>query len=459
MNTDIAIVGGGIGGLYMGYKLQTMGYKNWAIFEASQRVGGKIHSNVYSDANGNKLYCEWGAMRFEWGGQPHLEKLIIDLDVELVDFPPFCGDRGWELELIEKICASLWKIFLDFHNIYYKNSLWDYLRQDNNYLSLIHQLGNDEWLPFGGMNVFPQNVNLSHWIKDHNEIWHQQLCDAEQTIRAFLDNDFNVMHWLSRWSKVLLSNYQIKTCKDGNETIIKKLSSRLSQDQIHTNYKLNQIQYDQFAHGSRYTLQFEDGHTVLASKLILAIPPLQLTGIDFELTEAAGVILNSLHGFKLGRVFVRVKKLWWNKGDFFELQNKNAEKLFAREVYYYTLSENEGVIMLYIDKHTIPYWEKFKNNEQYIDELSRLLQIDKNRIVDVSHKFWDGTHDVFAFQYLANDLNPHKVMHQLTSLNDNSLAIVGDSYSFDHGFIEGVLTSCHYCLENVFQKKKLITKR
>ncbi len=452
MQTNIAIIGGGIGGLYTAFKLDQLGIHDGTIYNADERLGGKIHSNVYTDQFGKKLFCEWGAMRFEWGCQPYLEELIDELGIDLIDFPPFCGDRGWELDLIEKICADIWRHFFDFHHIIVHENIWDYLYRDENYTRYFAQLGDAAWLPFQHALTRPQEVYLLEWLGDINPAWKVELEKAASSVRAFLGIEFNVLHWMSRWTKVMMANDQIKTCKNGNESIIDELVRRLPQQHIQLNKQLVRLLYDAAATDFPYTLEFKNGEVHRACRVVMALPPRQLLQLNADYPAEVRELLASLHGFELGRVFVRIKNPWWNADSFFAMQNENADALKAREVYYYTLSDDEGVIMIYFGRHFMQHWRQFHTDEQIVHELARLLTIDKKRIIDVRYKLWDGQSHVYAFQYLANGYAPHDVMQHLSRLNNDTMAILGDSFSFDAGFIEGVLTSCHYYLNTLHKQ-------
>jgi hypothetical protein len=362
----------------------------------------------------------------------------------LIEFPPFCGDRGWELDLIDTICTDLWMHFLRDNNHNAEHNLWDYLRQDNRYHLFFTQLGETAWLPFRGSMVRPQDVDLLDWLQTTNAEWFKKMRLAEESVRAFLGIEFNVLHWMSRWTKVMMANSHIKTCKNGNESIIEELVERLNPEQLKDDHQLVKLSFDP---DHRYTLSFQNGNSERADKVILAMPPRHLLNLDFDYPDDVRDILSSLHGYQLGRVFVRIKDPWWGRDDFFTMQNEKADELFAREVYYYSLSQDEGVMMIYFGKDFMAHWANIQKQNGLADELARLLQIDKSRIVDVRQKMWDGLHDVYAFQYLSNGYAPHQVMQQFSRLNDGTLAIIGDSFSFDAGFIEGVLTSCHYYLE------------
>ncbi len=56
-NTKVAIVGAGIGGLYAGLILQSLGI-SFKIFEMDDRVGGRLKTHHFSDEDNDYYVCE-----------------------------------------------------------------------------------------------------------------------------------------------------------------------------------------------------------------------------------------------------------------------------------------------------------------------------------------------------------------------------------------------------------------
>ena len=103
---DVAIVGGGIAGLYAYYKLQGLGGQI-KLFESSDRLGGKIDTwrvdptakdgpksisfsellreDVKNLPLRDMFAAEFGPMRIEPSQQPHLDRLLRDLDIKEKD--------------------------------------------------------------------------------------------------------------------------------------------------------------------------------------------------------------------------------------------------------------------------------------------------------------------------------------------------------------------------------------
>ncbi|XLM19800.1 FAD-dependent oxidoreductase, partial [Chromobacterium piscinae] len=93
-NFDIAIVGGGVSGVYCAWRLkQTYPGKKIAVFEASNHIGGRLLSVRPPDIF--DMVAELGGMRILPAVQPLITRLIHDLNqqlpqdqqIKLYDFP------------------------------------------------------------------------------------------------------------------------------------------------------------------------------------------------------------------------------------------------------------------------------------------------------------------------------------------------------------------------------------
>ena len=64
-NNSVAIIGGGISGLMTSLLLESVGIRNWHIYESSERIGGRIRTKYLNNTRPDEYqYQEMGAMRF-----------------------------------------------------------------------------------------------------------------------------------------------------------------------------------------------------------------------------------------------------------------------------------------------------------------------------------------------------------------------------------------------------------
>src|SRR4051794_23163808 len=80
---DIAIVGGGIAGLYCALQCgeKYNGKKTVELFEMSDRFGGRIWTEFFPDQKHWEFAAEFGPMRIEPDHQPCLKGLLNKLDI------------------------------------------------------------------------------------------------------------------------------------------------------------------------------------------------------------------------------------------------------------------------------------------------------------------------------------------------------------------------------------------
>ena len=65
-DSKIAVVGGGIGGIYTAYKLSKLGYKNIDVFEKSDRLGGKSQTLRMSGHHLDLGTYHWTSASYDW---------------------------------------------------------------------------------------------------------------------------------------------------------------------------------------------------------------------------------------------------------------------------------------------------------------------------------------------------------------------------------------------------------
>src|SRR5579872_3360555 len=83
---DVAVVGGGVSGVYSAWRLLTEGKaRDIQVFEASDHIGGRLLSVPPPDIP--NMVAELGGMRILPAAQPLIAKLVQTLNLETYPFP------------------------------------------------------------------------------------------------------------------------------------------------------------------------------------------------------------------------------------------------------------------------------------------------------------------------------------------------------------------------------------
>lgn len=81
----IVVIGAGLAGLTAAYKLQQKGC-NVEVFEAENRVGGRVHSAYIQNIDGDYSVAELGGQNLlDGGGDDCLPTLVKELGLEIVE--------------------------------------------------------------------------------------------------------------------------------------------------------------------------------------------------------------------------------------------------------------------------------------------------------------------------------------------------------------------------------------
>ena len=186
-------------------------------------MGGKYQTNRTHGIN-----AEYGAIRFEWGCHPHLEHLIRELNCKLTTFPAFCGNKGPELNFIRRVCDLLWSL----------NAGQQLATQDVTQ-DAMDKVDTTRWVPYRGGRVFPHELYINEFLRDYERRLFEEMESMLDSIRAFFIKDDTLVLWLLRWTKVLVCNTSIKTCANGNDSIVEALAAAIPD--VHCGHELMSI--------------------------------------------------------------------------------------------------------------------------------------------------------------------------------------------------------------------------
>ncbi len=250
----IAIIGAGLSGLTIGYRLNQKGY-DISLYEARSCVGGRVHTVYVKNIEGTYSIAELGGQNITDGGEAkHFLNLAHELGLEIED-DYRCLSRGfyadgkmYDINELLKTCGfsehkleqTLKAISLSAVSI---RDVIEHLFSDNSLLKRIFNfyMGAYEGLPAEDLAINPNIETLKYFLPGG--------IAAPQEV-AGTDNPF-----------------LLKYIKGGNSKLPLALADAL-EGKIFLNKVLQKVSYGD----EKIKLSFNDNTTVLCDKLILSIP-------------------------------------------------------------------------------------------------------------------------------------------------------------------------------------------
>lgn len=413
-NYDTIIVGGGISGLFTGYKLSETG-KKILIIEASERLGGRIKTTYQKD-----FFYESGAARFH---KTHTKLL------SLID----------ELGLKEDIIELPDKI--------------DYiLRMDGRYKTE-NKLNLDDLLE--------EAISSSKKISKEkliNMTFFQFLIlvfdfETAQFIKDSFGYDSEIIHLnahaaITMFKEDLLKDNNYFVLKNGLTTIIDKLEQELnSRDNVIIKMKtpLNEVHKNHII--------TEKGDKFNFKKLILTIPSEKLEKLEYFKDNE---YINSVKPIKLLRIYAKypTKNLW------FKDIKRTITDNYIRHII--PIDYDNGIIMIsYTDDKYSEMWDGYNkiSKKTLINALHKeifdLFKIQPPNPKMITLDFWENGLHVWGVGY---DID--KVYKEMLRPNDDKIFICGESYSKKQGWIEGCLETCYDVIKSLpFNNIKISVKK
>ena len=501
---DVAIVGGGVSGVYTGWRLLTSdlsnspvkayadesGRLNVHVYELSDRIGGRLISLDPPEISGIK--AEFGGMRY-LTNQPLVCDLIDKLKLETRPFS-VSGDE----------------------NIYYLRG--KHLRQ--------RDFVNPERVPYGlswqeqgktpGQliaaaidTLIPGAVNLSkaQWqdVKENYQfngryLWQLGFWNLLHEVMSseafkFLQDAGGYNTTMTNWNAAeaipwYLADFgedvQYRTVNEGMETIPLTVAQHFREagGNIHTGSRLNTFSQ---AEDGLIDLLFDDGTTVQARHLVLAMPRRALELLDddtiFLLNPVVRDLIPTVTPHPMFKLFLCYRYAWWQ--DAGVNNGRSVTDLPVRQVYYFG-SEAQGpaaynqelrdslVMASYDDGSNVgfwtglaerghstthcfppsdePRWNRYKCPPAMIAHAQRQLKL----VHDLEYLpepyaagFQDWGQNPFGGAW--NSWNIHvkawEVRRQIVQpLPDCPVYIIGEAYSAAQGWIEGALQTAETLL-------------
>jgi len=401
------IIGAGITGLYLAYKLLSQGVQatDIIIFEKSDRIGGRI----YTHENRGYKYSA-GAGRL---GKKHkyVMKLIKDFHLEdqIININKnnnyFVDGKLMNEQQLLKHYKSQYKCL---------NDLWRYAIQKkinlnkydlnnynlHNYFSLI--------LPTNEVELLKTSLGYIAEMYDMNAY------NGLLTLRKDFDiknNDFYVL----RDGISILSDSLCKYIKNAGVTI--KLSSTL-EDVYEANKYI-------IVNGVKYNY----------SKLYLTIK--RKDYMDISYFKQYEHLFNTVTDGKLLRIYARYKDVWF----------KNMPKTLAQNKIQFIIpiDYESGLIQIsYSDSYNADFWNNFKNDKDIMKYLTKILNemFPEKNIKDpewITMHYWEAGDHLWKV-----GVDSKKIQKNIDDLFiSKNIYILGEAYSDRQAWIEGAIETVH----------------
>lgn len=490
---DVAIVGGGVAGSYCGYRLA--GSQRVALFEASERIGGRLWSVPLTNGAG---IAEIGGMYFR-SNQTNVRSLIDHLSlpwepVEFtragqfvrgvtfadVDFPsprlPFDlaeGERksgpsallAHTLEQIVPGCTDLWPINRTVGRS--ARATFQRLREVRHNGRPLHA--------YGLWNVLADVISNEAHALLASTLGAALLF---RNINAF-DGVWNLLHELGDGRGLRL--------KDGYQELPIELVRRAETAgaEINMEHRLSAIA----RRGEGLELNFVTAGGALvvqrARKVILALPQRALQSIEFDanLFDDPSTFIRMRDGavapMRSCKVFLSYERVWWveEQGDAAHVSARYTD-LPMQQCYYFGRERPEapGLLMAaYADDVSALFWSQFADaaaplapgaerrksadalvaSKALVDALRR--QLGKMHGIDMAPApdgaiYFDWGSDPYggAWHAWAPHVESWKIRPCMRQPNPRlDLFICGEAYSQRNGWVEGAINSAERTLERL----------
>jgi monoamine oxidase len=381
---DVAVVGGGVSGLYSGWRLLTTGKaKDVTVFEASSRLGGRLLSVVPPDIP--HMTAELGGMRILPSVQPRVTKLIEELNQgagagDKIETYPFPVDEDANISYLRGVYLRLSDFQDNPAEVPYQLNFLEYGKTAGAIvLNAINQVVPGITDPnlteeqrremarntvFGGRPLHKQGFWQVLTRVMSGEAY--QLAVAAGGYQSTLTN-WNAADAIPWYLSDFGVNPDYRGFKKGFQQVPLTVAERFKAagGKIHDKHQLQGFE----SNGDLVTLHFKDGGSVRARRLVLAMPRRSLdlitSGSPLLQKTAVRKLVQSVTPQPLFKLFTTYEYPWWLAAGV--EKGRTTTDLPVRQTYYWPKDDGsaatQGRAMLmasYDDGLNIGYWDSFR---------------------------------------------------------------------------------------------------
>jgi protoporphyrinogen oxidase/cytochrome b involved in lipid metabolism len=401
---DIVIIGGGISGIFLAYKLLNTNLKV-ILFEGDNRLGGRIETY---DKNGSVF--EAGAARIH---RSHGKVVSLIHDLDLID------------DLV-RIPEEIDSILRNHKNDYPYQTKWKGLTMDVLLKKSVESKDRFEEKELQRITFF-QYLTL---IYDHETATY--IKDSFGYDSEFVD--LNASSAIDMFEGDLFGDNHYYLLKNGLSQLINKMKKEILKTGtiIKTGTSIKEI--------TDTHVVTHKGVKFFFDHLICAIPHLSLK--QFEYFKDVELI-DSVKPIPLLRIYAKypTKDLW------FKNIKRTTTDNYIRQII--PIDYESGLIMIsYTDGKNTEYWESYLSlGEEYLikalhKEIKDLFGIDPPDPEFISSHYWkDGFH-----LWKLGEESQKVSKNLLKPIKGKEVYLCGEAYSLKQGWIEGALDTCYQIL-------------
>jgi monoamine oxidase len=484
---DVAIIGGGASGTYMAWRLaQERPDLRAQLFEASGRIGGRLHSMAFPQAP--QLVCELGGMRF-LDAHRHVSGLVRHLGLALRDFP-VDGDanrvflrgknfaqrdiRAGRAHFAYRIPESDQKPGADYFDraiaeilpnaAHMQAADWRKIRAGYRFKNRLLRNWSNRGLLLQGMSA--EELKFTEDISGYDD-WIEGETGLDELDYYFVHDD---------------ESKPFNTISAGYQQLPLTLATQARKKGVPATTDAQLVSLHETVSGFRLTLLDRQGRltALSAASVVLALPRRALELIeDFPARHEPRFarLISSVTPIPACKSLLLYERPWWR--DHGVREGRSITDLPARQLYGFgselgrppaKSANGHGVLMAYCDEKSVQTWKalaapldpsgflSLDGNYALAREVHREaeLVIGPTTSKPLALRFQDWSADPYGggwHYYVLGHDGAADGEAMIAPLPGRKLFVCGEAYSFAQGWVEGALERAETVLQRHFAVK------